>query len=63
MYMKYFIVALFGDVVSYPYYCSVQICIFPYGSLDEYVESVNYWVVCGVYAFRSLASCIIHVDL
>jgi len=62
MYMKYFIITLCGDVVSYPYYCIMQKCsIFPYGSLDECVE--YYWSVCGVYACRSLASCIIYVVL
>jgi len=49
MYMKYFIIAFCGDVVSYLYYCVMQRCtIFPYGSLDECIE--YYWNVCGVYA-------------
>jgi len=50
--------------VSNPYYYIVQRCsIFPYGSLDECVESVNYWSLCVVCACRSLVSCIIHVVL
>jgi hypothetical protein len=61
VYLNYCIIALCGYVASYPYYCIVQRCIFRYGSLDECVESVNYWSVCGVYAFRILVSCIIHV--
>ena len=48
MYMKSFIIALYGDVVSYLYYCIMQRCIFPYGSFDECVE--YYWSVCDVYA-------------
>ena len=36
------IIALCGDVLSYPYYRLIQRCsIFPYGSLDECVESVT----------------------
>ena len=62
MCMKYFIIALCGDVVSYPYYCIMQRCsIFLYGSLDECVE--YYSSVCGVYAFWGLASYIIYVVL
>jgi len=42
MYMKYLIIALYGGVVSYPYYRIMQGCsVFPYGSLDERVESVT----------------------
>jgi len=42
MYMKYLIIALCGDVASYPYYGIMQRCsIFLYGSLDECVESVT----------------------
>jgi len=62
MYIKYFIIALYGDVVSYPYYCIMQKCsiwkwsIWKYGSIYECVE--YYWSVCGVYACWSPASCI-----
>jgi hypothetical protein len=40
--MKYLTIALGGDFVSYRYYRIMQKCsIFPYGSLDESVESVT----------------------
>jgi len=45
MYMKYLIIALCGDVLSYPYYCIMQRCsIFLYGFLDESVETVTVYV-------------------
>jgi hypothetical protein len=53
MYMKYFIIALCTDVLSYVYYWIMQRCsIFLYGSLDECVE--YYWCVCF------LGSCFIY---
>jgi len=40
--MKYLIIAVCGDVASNLYYCIMKRCsIFPYGSLDERVESVT----------------------
>jgi hypothetical protein len=60
--MKYFIIAMCRDVVSYVYYCIIQMCsTFLYGSLDECVE--YYWRVCGVYALWGLASYTIYVVL
>jgi hypothetical protein len=50
--MEYLIIELCGDVMFHSY-----------GPLDECIESVNYWSVCGEYPCRNLASCTIYVVL
>ena len=47
MYMKYLIIALCGDVVSYPCYSITQrgiSSIFPYGSLPLWSSGQSFWL-------------------